>query len=133
MQFLRLPSINLDEVMWENNIPFSNKVTYLGHHEVRKKSSLSNYLKLELPFFLTLTWQRLLVSFSLWQSVKSPNLHHELVLVFLSLKLSFGAFWYLCFQVHESLQRIRERKLVNFIEWGPASIQVIWMSSHLLS
>ncbi|KAK8570394.1 hypothetical protein V6N13_003077 [Hibiscus sabdariffa] len=26
-------------------------------------------------------------------------------------------------QVHESLQRIRERKLVNFIEWGPASIQ----------
>jgi tubulin gamma len=27
-------------------------------------------------------------------------------------------------QVHESLQRIRERKLVNFIEWGPASIQV---------
>lgn len=29
-----------------------------------------------------------------------------------------------CFQVHESLQRIHERKLVNFIEWGPASIQV---------
>ena len=29
-----------------------------------------------------------------------------------------------CFQVLESLQRIRERKLVNFIEWGPASIQV---------
>ncbi|PQM34903.1 tubulin gamma-1 chain [Prunus yedoensis var. nudiflora] len=27
-------------------------------------------------------------------------------------------------QVHESLQRIRERKSVNFIEWGPASIQV---------
>ncbi|KAE8693865.1 Tubulin gamma-2 chain [Hibiscus syriacus] len=27
-------------------------------------------------------------------------------------------------QVHESLRRIRERKLVNFIEWGPASIQV---------
>ncbi|THG20013.1 hypothetical protein TEA_008547 [Camellia sinensis var. sinensis] len=27
-------------------------------------------------------------------------------------------------EVHESLQRIRERKLVNFIEWGPASIQV---------
>ncbi|KAB5569354.1 hypothetical protein DKX38_003147 [Salix brachista] len=27
-------------------------------------------------------------------------------------------------QVHESLQRIRERKLVNFIDWGPASIQV---------
>jgi len=27
-------------------------------------------------------------------------------------------------QVHESLQRIRERKLVNFVEWGPASIQV---------
>ncbi|KAD3069080.1 hypothetical protein E3N88_36960 [Mikania micrantha] len=26
-------------------------------------------------------------------------------------------------QVHDSLQRIRERKLVNFIEWGPASIQ----------
>ncbi|KAJ0960240.1 hypothetical protein J5N97_001952 [Dioscorea zingiberensis] len=26
--------------------------------------------------------------------------------------------------VHESLQRIRERKLVNFFEWGPASIQV---------
>ena len=27
-------------------------------------------------------------------------------------------------QVHKSLQRIRERKLANFIEWGPASIQV---------
>jgi tubulin gamma len=26
--------------------------------------------------------------------------------------------------VHKSLQRIRERKLANFIEWGPASIQV---------
>jgi len=27
-------------------------------------------------------------------------------------------------QVHKSLQRIRERKSVNFISWGPASIQV---------
>ena len=27
------------------------------------------------------------------------------------------------FQVHKSLQRIRERKLANFIPWGPASIQ----------
>jgi len=27
-------------------------------------------------------------------------------------------------QVHKSLQRIRERKAVNFIDWGPASIQV---------
>ncbi|KAJ9508978.1 hypothetical protein QJQ45_028317 [Haematococcus lacustris] len=27
-------------------------------------------------------------------------------------------------QVHKSLQRIRERKAANFIEWGPASIQV---------
>lgn len=27
-------------------------------------------------------------------------------------------------QVHKSLQRVRERKLANFIEWGPASIQV---------
>ncbi|KAJ0964450.1 hypothetical protein J5N97_029572 [Dioscorea zingiberensis] len=27
-------------------------------------------------------------------------------------------------KVHESLQRICERRLVNFIEWGPASIQV---------
>jgi tubulin gamma len=27
-------------------------------------------------------------------------------------------------QVHKSLQRIRERKLAEFIEWGPASIQV---------
>lgn len=26
--------------------------------------------------------------------------------------------------MHKSLQRIRERKLANFIEWGPASIQV---------
>jgi len=26
--------------------------------------------------------------------------------------------------VHKSLQRIRERKLANFINWGPASIQV---------
>jgi tubulin gamma len=27
-------------------------------------------------------------------------------------------------QVHKSLQRIRERRLANFISWGPASIQV---------
>ncbi len=27
-------------------------------------------------------------------------------------------------QIHKSLQRIRERKLANFIPWGPASIQV---------
>lgn len=27
-------------------------------------------------------------------------------------------------QVHKALQRIRERKLVRFIPWGPASIQV---------
>jgi tubulin gamma len=27
-------------------------------------------------------------------------------------------------QVHRSLQRIRERKLANFITWGPASVQV---------
>ncbi|CAM9547581.1 unnamed protein product, partial [Sphacelaria rigidula] len=27
-------------------------------------------------------------------------------------------------QVHKALQRIRERKLVSFIPWGPASIQV---------
>ena len=27
-------------------------------------------------------------------------------------------------QIHKSLQRIRERKLASFIEWGPASIQV---------
>lgn len=27
-------------------------------------------------------------------------------------------------QVHKALQRIQERKLVNFIPWGPASIQV---------
>ena len=30
----------------------------------------------------------------------------------------------LCVQVHKSLQRIRERKLAQFIPWGPASIQV---------
>lgn len=27
-------------------------------------------------------------------------------------------------QLHQSLMRIRERKLANFIDWGPASIQV---------
>ncbi|OAF65066.1 Gamma-tubulin, partial [Intoshia linei] len=27
-------------------------------------------------------------------------------------------------QVHKSLQRVRERKLINFIPWGPASIQI---------
>ena len=27
-------------------------------------------------------------------------------------------------QIHKSLQRIRERKLANFIQWGPSSIQV---------
>lgn len=26
-------------------------------------------------------------------------------------------------QLHQSLMRIRERKLANFIDWGPASIQ----------
>lgn len=31
---------------------------------------------------------------------------------------------FLSHQVHKSLQRIRERKLANFIPWGPASIQV---------
>ena len=30
----------------------------------------------------------------------------------------------LAFKVHKSLQRIRERKLAEFIPWGPASIQV---------
>ena len=30
-------------------------------------------------------------------------------------------------QVHKSLQRIRERKLAQFIPWGPASIQVCGM------
>ena len=34
-------------------------------------------------------------------------------------------------QVHKSLQRIRERKLANFIDWGPASIQVTPLSCHL--
>jgi hypothetical protein len=33
--------------------------------------------------------------------------------------------------VHKSLQRIRERKTANFIEWGPASIQV--RASRLLT
>ena len=33
-------------------------------------------------------------------------------------------------QVHKSLQRIRERKLANFIAWGPASIQVEGQSSR---
>ena len=27
-------------------------------------------------------------------------------------------------QIHKSLQRIRDKKLANLIEWGPASIQV---------
>ena len=27
-------------------------------------------------------------------------------------------------QIHKALQRIRERQLINFIPWGPASIQV---------
>jgi len=27
-------------------------------------------------------------------------------------------------QIHKSLQRVREKKLANFIDWGPASIQV---------
>lgn len=27
-------------------------------------------------------------------------------------------------QIHKSLQRVRERKMANFIDWGPASIQV---------
>jgi hypothetical protein len=34
-------------------------------------------------------------------------------------------------QVHKALQRIRERKLVNFIPWGPASIQVRRASNHI--
>ena len=35
-------------------------------------------------------------------------------------------------QVHKSLQRIRERKLANFIPWGPASIQVGFFHLELL-
>lgn len=27
-------------------------------------------------------------------------------------------------QIHKSLQRVREKKMANFIDWGPASIQV---------
>ena len=35
-------------------------------------------------------------------------------------------------KVHKSLQRIRERKLATFIEWGPASIQVaIWLNMSI--
>lgn len=34
-------------------------------------------------------------------------------------------------QVHKSLQRIREQKLANFIEWGPASIQVALVFPHM--
>ena len=34
-------------------------------------------------------------------------------------------------QVHKSLQRIRERKLAQFIPWGPASIQVSALSFSL--
>ncbi|CAI9288095.1 unnamed protein product [Lactuca saligna] len=35
-------------------------------------------------------------------------------------------------QVHDSLQRIRERKLVNFIEWAPASIQEDELSKAII-
>lgn len=34
-------------------------------------------------------------------------------------------------QVHKSLTRIRERKTANFIEWGPASIQVGQRQRHV--
>ncbi len=44
-------------------------------------------------------------------------------------KNSFHVSFLVEHQVHKSLQRIRERKLANFIEWGPASIQV---DSHCL-
>lgn len=27
-------------------------------------------------------------------------------------------------QIHKSLQRVREKKLANFIDWGPSSIQI---------
>ena len=36
---------------------------------------------------------------------------------------SRGRRWAGLRQVHKSLQRIRERKLASFIDWGPASIQ----------
>jgi len=32
------------------------------------------------------------------------------------------------FQVHKGLQRIREKKLINFIDWVPANIQVFIFS-----
>ena len=32
-------------------------------------------------------------------------------------------------QVHKSLNRIQQRKLANFITWGPASIQVVLSKS----
>ena len=35
-------------------------------------------------------------------------------------------------QVHKSLQRIRERKLAQFIPWGPASIQVRGVLTFIL-
>ncbi|CAL6309885.1 unnamed protein product [Bathycoccus prasinos] len=35
------------------------------------------------------------------------------------------------FQVHKSLQRIREKRLINFIDWGPANIQVYCIFTYL--
>lgn len=35
-------------------------------------------------------------------------------------------------EVHKSLQRIRERKLVNFIPWGPASLQVFKVERRIV-
>ncbi|KAG0477615.1 hypothetical protein HPP92_012334 [Vanilla planifolia] len=51
------------------------------------------------------------------------NCVDDLLIIFLVLGASLNIF---CnhLLVHESLQRIRERKLVNFIEWGPASVQL---------
>lgn len=38
--------------------------------------------------------------------------------------LNTSTTWNINSQVHQSLLRIRERQLANFIPWGPASIQV---------
>lgn len=50
------------------------------------------------------------------------RVNHDLICMFAITSIVFSS--RLVLQVHKSLQRIRERKLANFIPWGPASIQV---------
>lgn len=58
----------------------------------------------------------------LW--VMDLDISFSIFVIYIDFFFFFPPLRVLILQVHKSLQRIRERKLANFIPWGPASIQV---------